>query len=97
MNRGYIDNPFTTGEPYPVVDTNVSRILRRYFGLEDSLKGLRLEKAIYRLAETLIPRDAARDFNFALLDFGAMVCIARNPNCLSCPLQDFCEWPSKNL
>ncbi|TLY22073.1 MAG: A/G-specific adenine glycosylase, partial [Nitrospirae bacterium] len=43
------------------------------------------------LSEALIPKGKGYDFNQALMDFGALVCTARDPYCLLCPMMDFCK------
>ncbi|MBI4502801.1 MAG: A/G-specific adenine glycosylase [Gemmatimonadetes bacterium] len=80
------------------VDTNVARVLRRVF-----FKGVKREegrgkstnrtKEIWALAETLLPRKGRTvwEFNQALMDLGATVCIARKPKCQMCPVQSACR------
>jgi A/G-specific adenine glycosylase len=46
---------------------------------------------LWELSEALIPRGKGYDFNQAIMDFGAMVCIARDPYCLLCPMKSFCK------
>jgi A/G-specific adenine glycosylase len=76
----------------PIVDTNVRRLIQRVFGIHDSPeKATIVEKEVWRLAETLIPRRKAFIFNQALIDFGALVCTARNPVCPNCLFGDLCE------
>ncbi len=70
---------------YAVLDTNVERILRRFFGLKEARR-----EELLALAEQLLPRGEARDFNLALIDFGALVCTARKPRCKECPLSEMC-------
>jgi A/G-specific adenine glycosylase len=76
----------------PIVDTNVRRLIQRVFGIHDSPeKATIVENEVWRLAETLIPRGKAFIFNQALIDFGALVCTARNPVCPNCLFGDLCE------
>jgi A/G-specific adenine glycosylase len=76
----------------PIVDTNVRRLIQRVFGIHDNPeKATIVEKEVWRLAETLIPRGKAFIFNQALIDFGALVCTARNPVCPNCLFRDLCE------
>ncbi len=72
-----------------ILDTNVIRVLHRIFiGTGDPKK----QKAIlWILSEKLIPKGKGYDFNQALMDFGAMVCTARKPFCLLCPMRDICH------
>jgi A/G-specific adenine glycosylase len=74
----------------PILDTNVRRVLGRVFlGLDP--KRLKGEKLLWALAEALIPKGKAYDFNQALMDFGATWCIPRKPLCLLCPMREFCK------
>ena len=77
-------------EPEPVVDGNVYRVLARYFGIPlaiDSTKGAKYFKA---LARELMDLENIRDYNQGLMEFGALPCKPRNPDCNSCPLGDSC-------
>ena len=76
--------------PFPVVDGNVIRIISRYFDLElamDSKEGLAQVNAM--VDEVFIEKKAAA-FNQAIMDFGATVCLPKNPQCSTCPLQKNC-------
>ena len=76
--------------PYPVVDGNVIRIISRYFDLDlavDSKEGL---AQINRLVQEVFVAKKAAAFNQAIMDFGATVCIPKNPACDTCPLQEHC-------
>jgi A/G-specific adenine glycosylase len=77
--------------PTAVLDTNVARILERFFGI----KGGRVKSRcpiLWGMAETIAPKTKVRLWNLTLLDFGAIACTARNPRCPSCPLSERCEW-----
>jgi A/G-specific adenine glycosylase len=74
-----------------ILDTNVSRLLFRVFvGLGDP-KSHGMRRRLWRLSEVLLPRQRVFDFNQALMDFGALVCVARRPRCLACPLAPLCR------
>ncbi|MCU0533790.1 MAG: A/G-specific adenine glycosylase [Hydrococcus sp. Prado102] len=78
-------------QPLAILDTNVARILERFFGL----KGDRVKsrcKLLWRTAEVAAPAKKVATWNLTLLDFGAMVCTARNPLCSQCPLQKKCKF-----
>jgi len=80
---------FAYGLRAPILDTNVRRVLGRVFYGDD---GRRLRpSALWDLAERLLPRRDAYDFNQALMDFGATWCTARKPLCLPCPMRRFCR------
>ncbi len=80
---------FAYGQRAPILDTNVRRVLGRVFHGRD---GRRVQaSAMWRLAELLLPRRDAYDFNQALMDFGATWCTARKPLCLPCPMRHLCK------
>lgn len=80
---------FAFKEDAPILDTNVMRVLHRVFIGEGDPKTQKSK--LWALSEELIPKGKGYDFNQALMDFGAMVCTARNPYCLLCPMRDFCN------
>lgn len=78
---------FAFGQDAAVLDTNVRRVLRRVWAGEKVQVG---DRALWDLAERLLPRGRAYDFNQALMDLGATVCTARRPGCSACPLANVC-------
>lgn len=68
-----------------VVDTNIKRVLKRYFALLDVN-----EKTIESHANKFLNKESPRDHNLALMDLGSMVCTATNPQCDICPLNKTC-------
>lgn len=81
---------FKCGKRRAVVDANVARVLRRFFGLHAPTRKLEHEERYWRLAERLVPRGAPREYNWTLLDLGALVCTPTRPRCLECPLAAWC-------
>lgn len=75
----------------PVVDTNVARVLSRYFGLKGSLRRGRTQRRLWELAAMVIPKGKGYLINQAMMDLGAMVCTARAPKCPRCPLRRTCR------
>lgn len=77
------------GIPSAMVDSNVERILGRVF-----LKHLskRTHSMIQRVAESLAPTKDNQDYNYALLDLGALVCKYGRPRCNLCPISKFCDY-----
>jgi A/G-specific adenine glycosylase len=73
-----------------VVDTNVRRVLGRVFLGHRRLARLRGQKAMWDLAEALLPPRRAYDYNQALMDFGATWCTARAPRCAGCTMKRLC-------
>ena len=86
---------FAFGEPEPVLDTNTVRIVGRGFGLKTS-NSSRRSKKFRKVMETILDRNEPRLFNYSLIDFGKLVCRARNPLCEKCPVTNICEHFSKN-
>lgn len=74
-----------------VLDGNVKRVLARVFNLTDDVKSPAGEKKLWELAESLVPPGEAGDYNQAVMDLGATICIPQNPTCLLCPLLGMCE------
>lgn len=72
------------------VDSNVVRVVCRFFGLTES-DSLRRNKGFQEMADKLILGSNARSFNYALLDFASSVCKAREPRCKGCPLAERCK------
>jgi A/G-specific adenine glycosylase len=83
---------FAYGEPAPILDTNVRRVLTRIFVRRRPTSPARLDRRLWALAEAVIPAGEAWTMNQSLMDFGATVCTARNPKCPSCPLASLCAF-----
>jgi len=77
---------FGLSQTIPVVDTNIKRVLKRFFALENVS-----EKEIWQKAASFVNHAAPRDHNLALMDLGAMVCSVKTPKCHNCPLKRFCQ------
>jgi A/G-specific adenine glycosylase len=75
----------------PILDTNVARLLSRYFGLRGDPKKGPANRRLWRLAQRCIPKGGAYAINQAMMDFGAMVCTARAPRCPRCVLRRTCR------
>lgn len=77
-------------EPTAVVDGNVYRVLSRYFGIDTPINSTQGIKEFKKLATSLIDTENPGDYNQALMEFGAIQCKPKNPNCIVCPLKDSC-------
>jgi len=82
---------FVFRERAAILDTNVARVLFRIFVAKGDPKSPSMKRHLWTLSETLVPSRHVFDFNQALMDFGAMVCVARNPKCLICPMARSCR------
>ena len=83
---------FAYEKPVPTVDTNVARVLRRVFwGTNHSPRTT--HRALWNLAAALVPQDGKRawKFNQAVMELGALVCVARKPRCPKCPVRPLCR------
>lgn len=81
---------FAFGQRAAILDTNVARVLFRVFVGEGDQRAHAMQQHLWTLSRTLLPQKHVFDFNQALMDLGAMVCTARKPRCLVCPLARQC-------
>lgn len=70
-------------KPFPAIDGNVRRVLGRLYAVTNA-------PALRAIATELIAESKPREFNQALMELGATVCVARVPNCAACPLAREC-------
>ena len=82
---------FAFRERAAILDTNVARVMLRVFIGSGDVKAHAMRRRLWELSETMVPRQHVFDFNQALMDFGATVCVARKPLCLVCPMRTFCR------
>ena len=78
------------GERCAAIDGNVLRIMSRVLNLSIPISSPPAKKAIGEEAQALIPRARPGDFNQALMDLGARICLPKNPDCAICPVRDMC-------
>lgn len=78
------------GKPAAVLDGNVTRVLCRYFAMTQDPRTPRIQRRLWELAQALLVREAPGDFNQALMDLGATVCVPRQPLCHRCPIRPGC-------
>lgn len=74
-----------------IVDSNVVRVFKRYFGINTSKEGRR-DKHVIKMAKIYVNCKNPRNANLAILDFSALICTPRNPLCEKCPLRNFCNY-----
>lgn len=77
-------------EAVAVVDGNVYRVLSRYFGESLPINSSEGIKAFKELANTVMDKQHPGDYNQGIMEFGSLMCIPQNPDCVSCPLQRGC-------
>ena len=91
--------PYTAGAiasiayniPVPAVDGNVVRVYSRLFGIRENVLLPAVRKEIEDTAAAIVPLDRPGDYNQAVMDLGATVCVPGTPDCARCPLSGFCD------
>jgi len=87
---------FAFRERAAILDTNVARVLFRVFVGRGDPKTHAMKRHLWAISEALVPVRHAYDFNQGLMDFGATVCVARDPRCLVCPMAKECLWRKRS-
>ncbi|HIY75557.1 MAG TPA: A/G-specific adenine glycosylase [Candidatus Sphingobacterium stercorigallinarum] len=82
---------FSTNQAHAVLDGNVFRVLSRYFGIDEPINSGAGKKLFTRLAEKVLDPLAAGEYNQAIMDFGALQCKPKSPNCEQCVLRLDCR------
>lgn len=85
------------GEAVPVLDGNVYRVISRLFAIREAIDESANRKIFTSILNDLIINQNPADFNQAIMEFGALYCVPRNPNCGNCPLESKCMGKKKNL
>ena len=88
---------FAYNEPVPVVDGNVFRVVSRYFGIESDINTGKTKKEFTALAAELLSKEQPALFNQAIMEFGAMHCTPKNPDCENCIFNSSCVALQKGL
>lgn len=86
---------FGYNKPYAIVDTNIIRIFERFFNFKSEKKRPRTDKRIWEFAQELLPEQNYVDYNYALLDFGALMCTAKKQKCDECEFKKKCSYNYK--
>ncbi len=75
----------------PTLDGNLRRVFARVFDVSQPADSPAGEKILWGLAAEHLPKGQAGDYNQALMDLGATICLPKNPRCLICPLMKLCK------
>jgi A/G-specific adenine glycosylase len=81
---------FAFGQRAAILDTNVARVLFRVFVGRGNPKAHAMRRHLWNVSRTVLPMRHVFDFNQALMDFGATICVARRPKCGGCPMRGGC-------
>lgn len=81
---------FVWNQPYAAVDGNVYRVLSRLFAVETPIDTTKGKKEFTELAAHVLDVKFAGEHNQAMMEFGALHCVPRNPSCQTCVLGDSC-------
>ena len=82
---------FAFGQRAAILDTNVARVLFRVFISRGDAKAHAMRRRLWAISEAVVPYKHVFDFNQALMDLGATVCVARKPKCPVCPMTKLCR------
>lgn len=81
---------FSYNEAVPVVDGNVFRVLSRVFDIDADISQPASRKIFQQLALELMPKHTPAVFNQAIMEFGALQCVPKSPDCSVCVMNDGC-------
>jgi A/G-specific adenine glycosylase len=84
---------FSFNQDVPIFDSNVKRIFERVFTLNLGNEAHKKESS-WELASQLVPRGKSKNYNWALLDLGRMICTPARPKCNDCPISSVCDYAS---
>lgn len=82
---------FAFGLSHPVVDGNVKRVIARLYNITDPVDKTNTHRLIMSYCVNLIQHASPEIFNQAIMEFGALQCLPKNPSCSTCPLQNYCQ------
>ena len=81
---------FSYNEPVAVLDGNVFRVLSRYFNVDSDISLPKTKTEFQQLAQEVLDKKNPAVFNQAIMEFGALQCVPKNPDCNSCVLNSSC-------
>jgi A/G-specific adenine glycosylase len=79
------------GMDVSALDGNIKRVYSRIYDIEEPVDSPAGEKILWQLADENLPKGHAGDYNQALMDLGATICVPKNPRCLICPVMELCK------
>ncbi|MXV38594.1 A/G-specific adenine glycosylase [Flavobacteriaceae bacterium Ap0902] len=78
------------GEKVPAIDGNAYRVYARIFGLEKDISDSNAWKFYFEFAQKIMPTENTGDYNQAIMELGAIICLPQSPTCMFCPVQKGC-------
>jgi len=81
---------FAYNLPHPAIDGNVSRVIARLFDIPDDISSKKGRQKINEAVREMMPLDNPGIFNQAIMEFGALQCVPKKPDCNVCPLKEAC-------
>ena len=78
-------------QPVPAVDGNVIRVVSRVTGIRENVGIPSVKRRIAQEAAALVPKERPGDFNQAMMDLGATICVPGTPSCEKCPVAALCD------
>jgi len=84
-------------ENTPIIDGNIRRLFTRFFNISTPLQTSETENHLWELAREYLLQGMAGEFNQALMELGALICLPKNPTCEKCPLDMDCLANQLNL
>jgi A/G-specific adenine glycosylase len=81
---------FAFDEPVGIVEANTTRLLSRLFNVVAPVDATLGREQLWKHANRIVPKQNAGEFNSALMDLGALVCLPHRPRCTACPVQISC-------
>ncbi|MBS1521871.1 MAG: A/G-specific adenine glycosylase [Bacteroidetes bacterium] len=88
---------FSANQAKAVVDGNVFRVLARYFGISEPINSTRGKKLFQDAANDILNKENPGLHNQAMMEFGAMLCKPKNPDCAICPVRSGCYANHNNV
>lgn len=91
--------PYTRGailsiafnQPEPAVDGNVMRVISRVLQIDDNTSEQKVRKEFEMYVRELISEEDPSSFNQGIMELGALICTPKTPQCLTCPIQQYCK------
>jgi len=79
------------GAKHAVLDGNVARVLARIFAVHGDLRDAKRWQTLQKSADALLDPKSPSDWNQAMMELGATLCTPQSPQCLLCPVTEFCQ------